>query len=83
MEEVAMKALATIFFAAVLPATSASAQFTITGPQQTSAFGVDPIIRVTKSFRTTLVTVRSEEAIWRMTKATLIGLGLYSAQPVK
>jgi hypothetical protein len=52
-----MKALATILIAAVLPATSASAQFTITpGPQQTSAFGVDPIIRVTTSFRTTVVT---------------------------
>jgi hypothetical protein len=53
-----MKALATTLIAAVLPATSATAQFTITtqGPQQTSAFGVDPVIRVTTSFRTTVVT---------------------------
>jgi hypothetical protein len=59
MEEVAMKALATILIAAVLPATSASAQFTITtAPQQTStsAFGVDPIMRVTTPFRTTVET---------------------------
>jgi hypothetical protein len=52
-----LKALATIFVAAVLPAASASAQFTITtGPQQTSAFGADPIIRVTTAFRTAVET---------------------------
>jgi hypothetical protein len=53
-----MKVLATILIATALPATSATPQFTITtqGPQQTSAFGVDPIIRVTRSFRTTVVT---------------------------
>jgi hypothetical protein len=57
MKAMAMKAMVTILTAAVLPATSASAQFTFTpGPQQPSAFGVDPIIRVTTAFRTTVAT---------------------------
>jgi hypothetical protein len=53
-----MKALAMILIAAVLPVASASAQIlmNVQGPQQTSASGVDPIIRVTTSFRTTVVT---------------------------
>jgi hypothetical protein len=53
-----MKALATILITVVLPVASASAQIVMDtqGPQQTSAFGVDPIIRVTTSFRTTLAT---------------------------
>jgi hypothetical protein len=53
-----MKALATILIAAVLPTTSSSAQITLNVPaqQQTSAFGVDPIIRVTTIFRTALET---------------------------
>jgi hypothetical protein len=57
-----MKTLAMAVIAAALPATSASAQFNpyfptypFYGPQQGSAFGTDPITRVTTSFRTAIV----------------------------
>jgi hypothetical protein len=50
-----MRTLALVAIAVALSATSASAQITTTfgGPQPT-AFGIDPVMRVTSTFRTTI-----------------------------
>src|SRR6476659_3165654 len=59
-----MKTLAAVAIAMALSATSASAQITTTfgAAPQSTAFGVDPIMRVTSTFRTT-VAVPEPQAI--------------------
>jgi hypothetical protein len=51
-----MKAVATVFALLVaLQASDSNAQWTMTtNPPQSTAFGVDPIIRITATFRTTM-----------------------------
>jgi hypothetical protein len=51
-----MKTLAVVAIAVAISTTSANAQITTTfsTPQQATAFGVDPIMRVTSTFRTTV-----------------------------
>jgi hypothetical protein len=58
-----MKTLASVAIAVALSVTSAGAQVTTTfGAPQSTAFGVDPVMRVTSSFRTT-VAVTEPQAI--------------------
>jgi hypothetical protein len=49
-----MKTLAVVAIAVALSATSGSAQITTTFSQQNTAFGVDPVMRITSTFRTTV-----------------------------
>jgi hypothetical protein len=59
-----MKSLAIIVLALALPATSASAQIVLNpGPPQNSAFGTDPIVRVTTALRTTVMVAEPQAVL--------------------